>query len=95
VNINIVEAPKHVCYLYHNGEEEGKKKYYFVFSFQYLVVYARVNIYLMIDIGLGSIGSSSAAPNLEDDEIDAEMYIQPGNPYFYAKQYDNRPNILV
>ncbi|KEH41184.1 plant-specific B3-DNA-binding domain protein [Medicago truncatula] len=41
-----------------------------------------------------SIGSSSAAPNLEDDEIDAEMYIQPGNPYFYAKHYDYRPNIL-
>jgi len=49
----------------------------------------------MIDICLGSIGSSSAAPNLEDGEIDAEMYIQPGNPYFFAKHYHYRPNILV
>jgi len=49
----------------------------------------------MIDFGLGSNGSSAAAPNLEDDEIDAEMYIQPGNPYFYAKHYHYRPNILV
>lgn len=47
----------------------------------------------MIDCGLGSIGSSSAAPKHEDDEIDVEMYIQPGNPYFYAKHY--RPNELV
>jgi len=49
----------------------------------------------MISFVLGHIGSSSAGSNLEDDEIDAEMYIQPGNPHFFAKHSHYRPNELV
>ncbi|WJX17294.1 hypothetical protein P8452_07224 [Trifolium repens] len=41
-----------------------------------------------------SIGSSSAVPKLEDDEIDAEMYIQEGNPFFVAKHMHRRSNQL-
>ncbi|KAK2454028.1 B3 domain-containing protein REM20 [Trifolium repens] len=39
-------------------------------------------------------GSSSAGSILEDDEINAEMYVQPGNPYFIAKPLHYRPNEL-
>jgi hypothetical protein len=49
----------------------------------------------MIYFGLADIGSSSARSKLEDDEIDAEMYIQPGNPHFIAKYIHSRPNELV
>ncbi|XP_039690646.1 B3 domain-containing protein At1g49475 isoform X2 [Medicago truncatula] len=42
----------------------------------------------------GNIGSSSARSKLEDDEIDAEIYIQPGNPHFIAKYIHSRPNEL-
>ncbi|GAU30460.1 hypothetical protein TSUD_18400 [Trifolium subterraneum] len=38
-------------------------------------------------------GSNSAAPKFED-EIDVEMYIQPGNPQFFAKYSPWRPNEL-
>ncbi|CAK8570554.1 unnamed protein product [Lathyrus sativus] len=40
------------------------------------------------------IGSSSTVRKLDVDEIDAEMYIQPGNPYFFPKYYHYRPNEL-
>jgi len=49
----------------------------------------------MIYFGLADIGNSSASSKLEDDEIDAEMYIQPGNPHFIAKYIHTRPNELV
>jgi hypothetical protein len=49
----------------------------------------------MIYFGLGDNGSSSAGSILEDDEINAEMYVQPGNPYFIAKPLHYRPNELV
>lgn len=49
----------------------------------------------MIYFDLGGIGSSSTVRKHETDEIDAEMYIQPGNPYFFAKYYHYRPNELV
>jgi len=49
----------------------------------------------MIYFGLADIGSSSTRSKLEDDEIDAEMYIQPGNPHFIAKYIHSRPNELV
>jgi hypothetical protein len=49
----------------------------------------------MIYFGLGDIGSNSAGSILEDDEINAEMYVQPGNPYFIAKPLHYRPNELV
>ncbi|GAU49112.1 hypothetical protein TSUD_13540 [Trifolium subterraneum] len=42
-------------------------------------------------IGRKSIPS---VPKLEDDEIDAEMYIQEGNPFFFAKHMHHRPNQL-
>ncbi|CAJ2673721.1 unnamed protein product [Trifolium pratense] len=42
-----------------------------------------------------SIGSSSAVPKLEDDEIDAKMYIREGStPFFFAKHQLYRPNQL-
>jgi hypothetical protein len=49
----------------------------------------------MIYFGLGSIGSSSGATKFEHGEIDVEMYIQPGNPQFFAKHNPCRPNELV
>ncbi|GAU49113.1 hypothetical protein TSUD_13530 [Trifolium subterraneum] len=39
--------------------------------------------------------SIPSVPKLEDDEIDAEMYIQEGNPFFFAKHMHHRPNQLV
>ncbi|KAL5066977.1 hypothetical protein RYX36_017864 [Vicia faba] len=40
------------------------------------------------------IGSSSAVTKLKDVEIDAEMYIQQGNPYFLTRYIYYRPNEL-
>ncbi|XP_073223780.1 B3 domain-containing protein REM20-like [Cicer arietinum] len=38
------------------------------------------------------IESSSKHSKHEDDEFDAEIYVQEGNPYFVVKQSHNRPN---
>ncbi|CAJ2673728.1 unnamed protein product [Trifolium pratense] len=40
------------------------------------------------------IGSSTADSKLEHDEINAEMYVQPGNPHFIVKLLRYRPNEL-
>ncbi|GAU49107.1 hypothetical protein TSUD_13480, partial [Trifolium subterraneum] len=42
----------------------------------------------------GDMGRNSADSKLEDDEIKAEIYVQPGNPYFIAKPLHYRPNEL-
>nr|XP_027189373.1 B3 domain-containing protein REM20-like [Cicer arietinum] len=41
------------------------------------------------------IESSSKHSKHEDDEFDAEIYVQEGNPYFVVKQSHNRPNEIV
>ncbi|CAK8570555.1 unnamed protein product [Lathyrus sativus] len=50
---------------------------------------------LLVDLFvLGCIGSRSEASELEDVEIDEEMYVQQGNPYFLTKYIYYRRNEL-
>jgi len=82
------------CEFWHYTED--KIAILFFHFYMYLCMHDTwVSKHYQIIFFLGDIGSSSAGSNLEDDEIDAEMYIQPGNPHFIAKHSLYRPNELV